>query len=400
MIVRLSDCSSNAPADESLAFTERSRLVDSYPASASICNVALPELDVNPDLDDFGLCHAERPARAPMHDNRWADRPVKNFRSRRPHRWAVDVVKTSGMPLDTCALYIVLVDLPERWELKQSWIVRQGYAAEKRVRRMFNDMIRAGRMRMARRHGDDGKLIPGIYEIADEPIWLDPRLPEPVDNSSEHAVCKSAETAPCGEANLRQGRASEGRVDIRNSIVNPITDTGPGDVESSTPPRLEGDGRDGGRKSYPSREAERRTGGAKAHLPRKEPDSRPAKGSAMKGFASGEAGQTPKDRNIERMRERMCAAAGPAMANPRKAARLVSSLVQWLAQGFDFDRDILPAIADVSHRPTKPPGSIISWDYFTGAIRDRRGAKPASEPPQRRKLEGWTPVGAAFTRRR
>ena len=111
-----------------------------------------------------------------MHPNRWEDRPVKTFRNRRPHRWAVDVVKNSGMPLDTCALYIVLLDLPERWELKQSWVVREGYAAEKRVRRMFNDMIKAGRMRMARRHGDDGKLIPGIYEIADEPVWLDQRL--------------------------------------------------------------------------------------------------------------------------------------------------------------------------------------------------------------------------------
>jgi hypothetical protein len=95
----------------------------------------------------------------------------------------------------------------------------------------------------------------------------------------------------------------------------------------------------------------------------------------------------------------MFAAAGPAMANPRKAARLTSSLIQWLAQGFDFDRDILPAIADVSHRPTKPPGSIISWDYFSGAIRDRHGVKAAPKPPPR-KLEGWTPVGAALTRRR
>jgi hypothetical protein len=334
-----------------------------------------------------------------MHDNRWADRPVKNFRSRRPHRWAVDVVKNSGMPLDTCALYIVLVDLPERWELKQSWVVREGYAAEKRVRRMFNDMIKAGRMRMARRHGDDGKLIPGIYEISDEPIWLAEKLSEPVDNSCEDTLCKIAATARCGEANLRQGRASEGRVDIRNSIVNPITDTSLGDGESSASPRLKAGGRDGGRKSCLTREAERRTGGAKGHLPPKEPDSRPAKGSAMQGFAFGEAGQTPKDRNIERMRERMFAAAGPAMANPRKAARLMSSLIQWLAQGFDFDRDILPAIADVSHRPTKPPGSIISWDYFSGAIRDRHGGKPAAEPPMR-KLEGWTPVGAALTRRR
>jgi hypothetical protein len=126
---------------------------------------------------------------------------------------------------------------------------------------------------------------------------------------------------------------------------------------------------------------------------------RPAKGSAVKGFACGEAEQTPKDRNIERMRERMFAAAGPAMANPRKAARLMSSLIQWIAQGYDFERHILPAVADVSHRPTIAPGKIISWDYFSGAIRDRHGGKaaPARAP---RQLEGWTPAGAALSRRR
>jgi hypothetical protein len=221
-----------------------------------------------------------------------------------------------------------------------------------------------------------------------------------VYNSSEEPLRKIAETTPCGEANIREGRASEGRVVIINSIVNPITDTSPGDVESFAPPQLKADGRDGGRTSNLTREAERRTGGAKAHLLQKEPRQGAANGSSVKGFASGEAEQTPDGLNIGRMRERMFAAAGPAMANPRKAARLTSSLIQWLAQGFDFDRDILPAIADVSHRPTKPPGSIISWDYFSGAIRDRHGAKPAPEPPQRRKLEGWTPVGAAFTRRR
>ena len=189
---------------------------------------------------------------------------------------------------------------------------------------MFNDMIRAGRMRMARRHGDDGKLIPGIYEIADEPIWLNQTLCEPVDNSSNDDLRKIAETTPLTEANLPERRASEGRVDIRNSIVNPITETDRDDVEKPVAPRLEADGRHRGRKAHVTREAERRAGGAKARLPEKEPRKGAAKGSPVKGFASGEAEQTPKDRNIERMRERMFAAAGPAMANPRKAARLVS----------------------------------------------------------------------------
>jgi hypothetical protein len=332
-----------------------------------------------------------------MLDNRWADRPIKNFRARRPHRWAVDVVKNSGMPLDTCALYILLVDLPERWELKQEWVVSEGYAKEKRVRRMFNDMISAGRLRRARRQGEDGKLIPGIYEISDEPIWLPESHCGAVDKSAEDDGLKSAGMPTFGEAKIPERRAPQGREDIRNSIVHPITDTGSGDAEKPVAPGLKADGRDGGRKSHLTREAERRAGGAKACLPQKEPRKGAAKGSPVKGSASGKAEQTVKDRNIERMRERMFDAAGPAMANPRKAARLMSSLIQWMAQGYDFERHILPAIADVSHRPTKPPGSIISWDYFSGAIRDRHGGNPTPAP---RKLEGWTAAGAALSRRR
>lgn len=341
--------------------------------------------------------HAEITSDRP--GNRWDDRPVKTFRARRPQRWAVDVVKNSGMPLDTCALYILLIDLPERWELKQQWVVSQGYAKEKRVRRMFTDMIQAGRMRMARRQGDDGKLIPGIYEIADEPIWLDQRLLEAVDNLADDEGLKSTQTPSFGEAKVPQRRAPEGRVDIRNSIVDPITDTGRDDAETPVAPRLNADGRDRGRKASSTREAERRASGAKADWPQTEPRKGAANGSPGKGRASGEAGQTFKDRNIERMRERMFDAAGPAMAQPRKAARLMSSLIQWLAQGFDFERHILPAIADVSHRPTKPPGSIISWDYFSGAIRDRHGGKAAPKPAQRQ-LEGWMPLGTALGRRR
>jgi hypothetical protein len=130
---------------------------------------------------------------------------------------------------------------------------------------------------------------------------------------------------------------------------------------------------------------------------------RPAKGSAVKGRASGEGDQNSGVRDIERMRERMFAACGPAVANPRKAARLMSSLIQWLAQGFDFERDIVAAIADVSHRATLEPGKIISWDYFSGAIRDRHEGRvrpardhPPRDPAPRPRLDGWTPIGAAI----
>jgi hypothetical protein len=219
-----------------------------------------------------------------------------------------------------------------------------------------------------------------------------------VDNCPDQGGLQIAQAADIAEGKVLERRAADRRPGIRNSIVNPDTDTGRDDVETPAAPGLKADGRERGRKVHSTRETERRVGGAKARLPQKEPGSRPADGSPVKGRALGEAEQTPKDRNIEQMRERMFDAAGPAMANPRKAARLMSSLIQWLAQGYDFERDILPAIADVSHRPTKPPGSIISWDYFSGAIRDRHAGKAAPKPPPRQ-IEGWTPVGAAMLTR-
>lgn len=335
-----------------------------------------------------------------MLDSRYQGRPTAIQRKKRPDSWAVDIVKHSGMPPDVCALYIELVDLPPTFEINQRYVVNTDrYGGEKRVRRMFKDMIDAGRMRERTLREPDGKFKRGIYEISDEPKWLSTRFADPVDNYPALDDFQIAQNALSAEGKDHERRAADRRPGIRNSIVNPDTDTCRDDVEKPVAPGLKADGRDGGRKSHLTREAERRSGGAKARLPGKEPGSRPAKGSAMKGRASGEVEQTPKDRNIERMRERMFAAAGPAMANPRKAARLMSSLIQWLAQGYDFDRHIIPAIADVSHRPTKPPGSIVSWDYFSGAIRDRHGGK-ASPDPAPRQLEGWTPAGAALSRRR
>ena len=87
------------------------------------------------------------------------------------------------------------------------------------------------------------------------------------------------------------------------------------------------------------------------------------------------------------------------MPNPRKAARSIASLIQWRAEGFDFELDILPAIADVCSRASDPDKPVVSWHYFTGAIRDwhARRTRPTSRPRvPRRQLEGWTPAGSSF----
>jgi hypothetical protein len=314
---------------------------------------------------------------------KWAGRPVLIQRQKRRAQWAAHVVKNSGMPLDTCALYMVLIDRPERWELRQSWVVSEGYAKEKRVRRMFNDMIQAGRMRMARRHGPDGKLISGIYELADEPKWL----PEAVENPCiDDGFQDGPEALEC-EAKAQQGRAPQRRVDIDNSRIHPVTDTSPGPVDSSVaPPDLEAESRSRGSKAFVTNQAERRVGGATS-LPEKEPGSRPAKGSAMRGAASGGGDQTAKDRYSERRIAQMVDAAsvpGSRMPNPRKAAGAVSCLIQWHEEGLDFERDVLPAISDVCSRVGDPEKQIVSWRYFIGAIRDRRAQRLAAPRPERR----------------
>jgi hypothetical protein len=82
-----------------------------------------------------------------MLDTRYQGRPTAVDRRKRPDSWAVDIVKHSGMPADTCALYIELVDLPPTFEINQRYFVNTGrYGGEKRVRRMFRDLIDAGRM--------------------------------------------------------------------------------------------------------------------------------------------------------------------------------------------------------------------------------------------------------------
>jgi hypothetical protein len=91
------------------------------------------------------------------------------------------------------------------------------------------------------------------------------------------------------------------------------------------------------------------------------------------------------------------------MPNPRKAARSTASLIQWQVEGLDFRLDVLPTIGDVCSRVSDPDKPIVSWHYFTAAIRDAhaRRTRPASPPRAvQRQLEGWTPAGAAFGRRR
>src|SRR5262249_229318 len=156
-----------------------------------------------------------------------------------------------------------------------------------------------------------------------QPRWLAPvDISDQVENGLEASIAKGNTPEPAPD------HTSLG---IDNSIVNPDTETSPGKEGRPVAPHLRADGRSRGRKAHSTGKPDGRMSGGKAHLPQKEPGSRPADGSPVRDRGSGTAGKTVCDRNNERMRERMFAVCGPAIANPRKAARLMSSLIQWTA---------------------------------------------------------------------
>lgn len=328
-----------------------------------------------------------------MLENCWQDRRDAVDRKRRAPREVEAIVNNALMSPEARNLLNHLLSKPVTFQINQRYVVGLGcYGKRDRVRRLFREMILAGHCTIDPEREPNGTFKRGIYLVSDEPRWL-----PPVDISENE---KTGEDDQIAEGNTADPAPDHPSVGIDNSRVNPNTETSPGIAEKPGASDLEADGHHCGRKAYSTREAERRIGGAKAHLPKMEPGSRPAKGLAMGGRRSGAADKTVCDRNIERMRERMFGVCGPAVANPRKAARLMSSLIQWQAEDFDFELDVISAIADVSHRPTKSPGSIISWDYFTGAIRDRHRQRTGRELIDGAPPRGWTPIGAAFARRR
>lgn len=327
------------------------------------------------------------------------DRREAIQRQRRAPREIEAIVNNALMSPEARNLLNHLLSKPVTFQINQRYVIRRGdYGGRDKVRRLFHEMILAGHCTTDPERNPDGTFKRGIYLVSDQPKWLAPVDISEFENSSEDGQIAEGNTADPATANQSLG--------IDNSIVNPDTDTSRGDAEKPvSPPEPKAESRDRGSNDYMTEkgEAERRAGGAKAHLPGKEPGSRPAKGLALRGAASGAVDQTAKDRYTERLIDQMVDAAsvsGSRMPSPRTAARAVASLIQWRALDFDFELDVLPAIADVCSRAGDPDKPIVSWHYFTGAIGDAhkrrtRPAAPRTSAP-RRKVEGWTQAGAAF----
>jgi hypothetical protein len=347
------------------------------------------------------ICNVEVPG-TDMFDNRKTTvlRPSKLL-----HDQAKTIVENPDLGSNAIHLALWMLSRATNWRFTVRHLVKTGlFGGRNKIHASLRKLRTAGYVTIDRDGRDGGGIEAGIYLIASEPTWIDQELVGAVDNSEAANPQQERQNAG-GNPETREPSFSAHRKD--NSRVNPNTDTCADNVAKPVAPKLKADGRDDrDRKSHLTREAERRTGGAKARLPETEPGSRPAKGSAMKGLASGEAEQTPKDLYSKQLVDQMVAVAsfpGSRMPNPRKAARSIASLIQWQVEGLDFHLDVLPAIGDVCSRVSDQAKPIVSWHYFTGAIRDAhaRRTKPASPPrPVQHQLEGWTPAGAAFGRRR
>lgn len=317
-------------------------------------------------------------------------RRVSIQRKRRPDNWAVNVIKNSGMPPDACSLYIELMDLPPKFEVNQRYVVNTGrYGGDKRVRRLFGDMIVAGKAIWDPVRDADGKYIRGVYRLTDE------RMPggcEAVDNHPGCDEFKNEESAEFCGYDDDERRAGNRRPGIDNSIDNPDISKSAA-VENSDRP-------------CPTSQAEPDQGTAKASLSGSSGDERknersqtPAKGLSAKGGRQKPASETDKNRNIEQHRAQLIEAGGQALANPRATPGLwgLWEVIAWVAAGYDFDLDILPVIRSVSARHGLEPGAVRSWRYYTAAIRTahyrRRGIEPERPPSKRApRLDPYAPA--------
>jgi hypothetical protein len=339
---------------------------------------------------------------AELLDARYTDRREAIDRKRRAPREIEAIVNNSLMSPEARNLLNHLLSLPTRFEINQRYVVGLGdYGGRDRVRRLFREMTLAGHCTADPERNPDGSFKRGIYLVSDEPRWL-----APVDISEGS---KTDEADQLAEGNTGDPATAHTSPGIDNSIVNPHTDTCPVNPKIPlAPPDRKAESRSRGSKAFVTNQAERRAGGASC-LPEKEPGFRPAKGSAMRGVASGAGDQTAKDRYIERRVAQLVDVAsfsGSRMPNPRKAAGVMASLIQWQMEGLDFELDVLPAVAEVCGRAGDPDKPIVSWRYFIGAIRDayrrrtRTVAEPAKREAPRRQIESWTPAGVALNRRR
>lgn len=89
--------------------------------------------------------------------------------------------------------------------------------------------------------------------------------------------------------------------------------------------------------------------------------------------------------NMDDLSQRLCEAAG--IADETKAPGLlnISEPLNWIENGCDLDKDIIPAIRSVAARGKRP----TAWGYYSRAVFEAKQRREA--PPPAVTVEGYTP---------
>ncbi len=301
-----------------------------------------------------------------------------------PH--AQDIMADRRLTPSAKLLLLWMLDRPTNWRFRVAYIVEQGIiGGRNKVHTALRNLRACGYVTIERDGRDGGGFERGIYLVSSEPRWLDQEIDIYADEyDGEDGIGPS-------QAETREPRF--GDHSKKDSRSNQDTDTRRDcgkTVPSCQQPEAE---RPAAAKSRLTGEAEPRQEGAACHPPKAE---RPAAAKGSAGQKRGGAVARKSSGNPggvcfhERLRTRLIAAGGRALADPRNAPGLwgFGELIIWLSSGWDAELDILPVVRDVSSRAGLEPGKIRGWRYFRAAIAEHHGQRTGTAVPKPRRQRG------------
>jgi hypothetical protein len=275
-----------------------------------------------------------------------------------------EAMQDTRLSFEARGLLAMIISRPKDWQVVLPQIVASGQCGPKKLHRMMKELRDCGYGQLAPERDSKGHWVRGFYLFSDEPICSD--------------FSQMADCCPAGGNGQRRGAAKGHPGKSRDSVTEQTIQQGADALTGETEPR-----RSAAKTDINS--AERRSSGAKAHLPQAEPGESPAKGSAMKEAGSEPASPPAQGRITAQMRRQIVSAAGPCLADPRKtpALQVMGELVIWLTlHGYDWDEDILACIR--AKAPGIADGQVYTWRYFAKAIgewhRRRMGVVAARMP--------------------
>jgi hypothetical protein len=280
-----------------------------------------------------------------------SDRRKSIYRQNRLPGHLREIARDRRLSSTAVALYLFLIDMPLDWQINTRALRKTNrFGGRDKIRGALRELIDSGYMREDRHRKSDGEFERGIYLLADSPRWADVAA-EPADIQSEIQI---------PDASSESGSKTDHPATVNQGVVKEESR-----VNSTT---------------EQNQEPERRSGGANC-LPEVEPGSRPAKGSAVKGVASGAIAKPAHVRNIEQRRAQLVEAAGVALHQPDRTPALKDcrTIGYWLRTcRYSFSQDVLPTVRARADRCA--PGQVRSWSYFDKAIAEWHVKRTANSP--------------------